>query len=326
MTAFAESAGPPLFAEVAGEPLKGTLTLPLTELLRSKGKRPTVAATLALEGHEGALAVDVTPRGKSRLDRCRFPPLWLDFPKKALGGTLFAGQNKLKLVTHCSTKLEPRGYLAAEMVAYRLLNMLTNKSFRVRAIELTYVDSNKPEREPERHHAFFIEHKNQLAERLALAAPDVTSLNSGQLEPAYTGMLGLYQYMIGNTDFRGPENDDCCHNAVPMHDAANRYFVIPYDFDSSGIVDPSYGEPNEALGVRRFTQRLYRGFCRHNDQLLTAAETLRAQRSAVNALIADFDDVPHLKRDKLQSFMDRFYKTLENPRSVNSRLIKRCRG
>ena len=70
--ALAEPA-PPLFASVAGEPLKGTLKLPLTELLRRQAKRETVAATLAIEGEEQTFAVEVTPRGKSRLERCRWP-------------------------------------------------------------------------------------------------------------------------------------------------------------------------------------------------------------------------------------------------------------
>ena len=55
------------------------------------------------EGSRMTLDVGVKTRGITRLQRsvCDFPPLRLNFRKKETVGTVFAGQDKLKLVVHC---------------------------------------------------------------------------------------------------------------------------------------------------------------------------------------------------------------------------------
>ncbi len=79
--------------------------------------------------------IDIRTRGISRLneDVCPFPPLRLDFKKSQVKKSLFHKQDKLKLVTHCrdnSTRYEQT--LLNEFLAYRILNELTDASFRVR--------------------------------------------------------------------------------------------------------------------------------------------------------------------------------------------------
>ena len=57
-------------------------------------------------GNPVTLAIEVAPRGHFRLrnDVCNFPPIRLIFPKSGLKGTPFAGQNALKLGTHCQQR------------------------------------------------------------------------------------------------------------------------------------------------------------------------------------------------------------------------------
>src|SRR5439155_1174386 len=67
-------------------------------------------ATLRYVGAGGdtvSLKVDVRTRGIFRLKECAFPPLRLDFPESRVHGTVFAGQDKLKLVTHCRNARSP---------------------------------------------------------------------------------------------------------------------------------------------------------------------------------------------------------------------------
>ena len=73
--------------------------------------------------------------------------MWLDFKRKQTQGTLFEGQNKLKLVTHCKEAFAKRDYLAAELLTYRLLNLLTDMSFRVRPLAITYVDTDTDQKQ-----------------------------------------------------------------------------------------------------------------------------------------------------------------------------------
>ena len=144
-------------AASGAEPIPFELALPLSRLKKLKAAdTQEFAARLTLkDGTE--LPLKVSPRGKSRRKQCDFPPLRLDFKKKATDGSIFAGQNKLKLVTHCSRRLARGGYLAAEMLAYRLFNTLTDASFRVRAVQIDYVDTDKEHSES--WPGFVIEHK-----------------------------------------------------------------------------------------------------------------------------------------------------------------------
>ena len=307
----------------AATPLKVQLHIPRAMVLKAKRDEDELSGQLILADGT-SLQVGVSPRGKSRLEHCSFPPLWLNFKKKAVAGTLFEKQNKLKLVTHCSNRLASREYLATEMLAYRLLNILTDYSFRVRALEISYVDTQG--KKPESRFGFLIEHKKRLAKRLGLEVLDTPGIKLADLDAGYAGLIGVFSYMIGFTDFsmrRGPEGN-CCHNAVPLS-APIGVLPVPYDFDASGLVNPPYAAPAPNLRIRRLTQRLYRGYCEHNALLPALAEEFGKKKPELLALVENFDDIPGLRREKTLKFLARFYEDIGSERSRQSKLIKRCR-
>ena len=212
------------------------------------------------------------------------------------------------------------------MLAYRLLNLVTDYSFRVRALNVTYIDTVKVTEVV--HPAFVIEHKRSVAKRLDLSILKVTQLKSAQLQPSYTARAALHNYLIGNTDFsftRGPEDDDCCHNTVPMSDANAVVFGLSYDFDSTGMVNPPYSAPSESLGIRRFTQRKYRGYCRHGSELQDARNIFIEKKAEVFGLIETFSELPKLNRKRTHSFVSKFYKTLESDRAFEQKIVSAYR-
>ena len=177
------------------------------------------------------------------------------------------------------------------MFVYRLLNLFTDNSFRVRALEITYVDTDRERQE--KYSGFVIEHKKALANRLHGDLVETSSLKLAQLDAEHASFISLFAYFIGNTDFslrQGP-GADCCHNAVPLQ-LGDLIFPIPYDFDAAGLVDPPYAAPAPNLSIRRVTQRLYRGYCEHNDLLDTAIKNFSDKRADVQTLIDGFDDIP----------------------------------
>jgi hypothetical protein len=127
-----------------------TLATDLRALLRDRGdERQDHPATLTFmdsTGNPVALEIAVRTRGNFRLRRstCAFPPLRLDFPKQRTAGTPFAGQDKLKLVTHCQSRASFEQNLLHEYLVYRILNLLTDKSFRARLARVTYRDLARP--------------------------------------------------------------------------------------------------------------------------------------------------------------------------------------
>ena len=60
------------------------------------------------------------------------PPLFVSFGDETARGTLFEGQTMLPLTTHCRDSSSYEQYVLKEYLAYRIYNLLTDKSLRVR--------------------------------------------------------------------------------------------------------------------------------------------------------------------------------------------------
>ena len=55
-------------------------------------------------------------------------------------GTIFEGQDKFRVVTHCRDRDEYEENVLEEYLAYRIYALLTEISFRVRLARITYGD------------------------------------------------------------------------------------------------------------------------------------------------------------------------------------------
>jgi len=175
----------PLLASDAS--LEIVFEFPLEIILKQAADRPVVDGFLYYinaAGEQVTIPTKMTTRGKSRLELCRFPPLSLRVGKKAAMGTIFEGQKKLKIVTHCRADHRFRNYLLQEYSIYEAFSVLTDISFRTRYLNVTYRDSNPPHRsisEP----AFFIESINHVADRTQLETQKVGEVRSSQLDPGF---------------------------------------------------------------------------------------------------------------------------------------------
>ena len=157
---------------------------------------------------------------------------------------------------------------------------------------------------------------------------ETTQLKRSGYDHSALALAALFQYALGNTDYsflRGPAGDDCCHNLVPVRDARGVVLPIPYDFDSTGLVDPPYAVPAEGLKIRKVTQRLYRGYCSHAVQTQAARQVFLARRQEIDALVENFTEVPGLERERVSGYLEQFFSTLVNEASFEKRVTKRCR-
>ncbi|MCR9278221.1 MAG: hypothetical protein NXH85_09615 [Pseudomonadaceae bacterium] len=319
----------PLFETT--DTLEITLTADWRAIVKDKAQKPREHPA-QLQAESQTYDVTVKARGKSRrLEFCRFPPLWLDLPRKQMQDSVFAGQNRLKLVTHCSRLGRPdarsEDVLAAEFLVYQMLSHMTDTSFRSRWLSISYVDTDGT---ISVHPGFVIEHKRRLGERLQLTEVKSNRIGLSRIDPAHASLMAVFNYMIGNVDFSilaGPPNDDCCHNVVPMADAGPKPNVFPvaYDFDSTGLVDPSYGRVPDGLGITRLTQRLFRGYCRHSDELPSAIARFVDARPGLERLIADSPGLSDRKRSKIAAFVAGFYKRIGSEKAIERDMIRRCR-
>lgn len=321
-----------LFSSTDAPKLSLTLKGPWSKIAHDSSKEPESSnAVLSIPGLQG-LDIKVKPRGKSRRRRnfCRFPPLLLDLPKNKLASTPFAGQNKLKLVTHCA-RLGPNSgrvndRLWSEYLAYRIYNLVTDASFRVQAVDIRYEDLNG--QEVGRHPGFLIEHKKSVAKRLQLTPITAPRISKASLASEPSALVALFQYLIGGTDYSqilGPEDSKCCHNLTSMAAADGRVTGVPYDFDATGFVDPPYGGPLPHLRINSYTQRLYRGFCSYKQGHQQALETLLATKPEIERLVETYAEISSSRRKKLLRFIKGFYKRLPDQPKGLAWLDKECR-
>ncbi|HWA62750.1 MAG TPA: hypothetical protein VG939_15320 [Caulobacteraceae bacterium] len=322
-----------------GPPLKITLQAPFGTLVRSaKTNTNPYPATLTLAdaAEPKTLAIQVSARGLTRRTGgyCAFPPLWLRFDKETVRGTPFHGQKKLKLVTYCKPPADYEQRIVLEYLAYRLYNVLTPLSFRVRAAEVTYRDG--PKDAGLTRFGFLLEDIDDVADRNGLDRLDAASRQVArtQLDPRATARAGLLEFMLGNLDWDFLANAaglDCCHNsrllaargAAPA--TASAVVPVPYDWDYSGFVDSPYAGVPEGLPVDRVTQRLYRGYCVGNAEMPAVIEEFRAHRAELEAIVSGEPRLnPNFKAKTLR-FIAGFYDTISDPDRVQRQIIAKCR-
>lgn len=241
--------------------LEVQLTGPLTSVLRGARQRVELPFTVTVDGVTTELEVRV--RGKSRLKLCRFPPLRLNFSDSEAVSPLFDGLGKVKLVTHCNSGRKASGdSVLNEYLAYRIFNLISDQSYRVRLLRLTYVDSDGKTKNLDRQYfGYVIEPTKHLVERTGGELLEVGGVEYSRLAARETALTNAFQYLIGNSDWSlvTAENEDhCCHN-MDLVAAGEEWFVVPYDFDLAGIVDARY---RSSINVNQTRRRVYGGYCK----------------------------------------------------------------
>jgi hypothetical protein len=329
----AEDAPPatwPLFENP--ETLKVRIEAPLTTLMRNRSDTEYLDGTLAYtdaSGNEHRLDLKLRARGKYRKQRstCDMPPIRLNFRKEQVMGTEFAGQDKLKLVTHCETRgTRYEQFVLKEYLAYKLLNAMTPLSFGARLLHVDYVDSDRGG-ETRTRYSFLIEDDDRLAERIGAERVKSPRLSYERLDGRYANLVTVFEYLIGNTDFSlvvGAKDDNCCHNTVPFSGNPDGYYVIPYDFDFAGLVNASYAKPNPKLPIKRVVQRHYRGLCRHNAYLDETLELFRENKAVLRETVSSLEGLDDKMRVGALNYIDGFYRVIEDESSVQRYLVRKC--
>ena len=324
----------PLFQSEA--PLKITLLTDIKWLRDKRIDTMEVDGILTFAGADGAQieqTIEVRTRGIFRRNKrnCNFPPLRFDFPKREMEGTVFEGQDKLKLVTPCHDGRDNyQRYVYREYLAYKAYQLLTPASFRVRLVEITYVDIND-DYDTRTKIGFLLESDENMAERNRAIHVEYDDFGTGQFHPARVDgdgavLVAMFSYMIGNTDWSAVEG----HNTKLIQTEDGKYLTVPYDFDFSGAVNARYASPDPSLTeryrLRRVTDRLFRGFCRPQLVQATLAPMFNEQRDALWDLYMSFELMEEGQREDAVKFYENFYKTLDSERDFERKMTDICRA
>ncbi len=287
-----------------------------------KKGQPGVLSYAATTGDSVVLDVHLRTRGHFRLANCQYPPLKVGLDKAQTPHTIFAHEgSSLKLTVQCRGGQSYKNYLLEEYLIYRVYNLLTERSFRVRLARVTYADA-KDKHQSEMRHAFFVEDDDRMARRDNTKVLAQKGVTQDELDFDQTGLAMVFQYMIGNTDFAVT----ALHNIVLIQDSVGIVYPVPYDFDWSGVISTPYAFPDARLPIRTVRQRLYRGTCRTPAELAPLFAKFNAQKEAIYALYRSLES-EGLEPKRIQQdleYYDEFYKTINDPGRTRQEFIRSC--
>lgn len=307
------------------EPVRFTLSIDIRQLRADTAdEAPSRDGTVSFRDPSGktvTMPVKVKTHGRWRLTHCEFPPLSISFPAELTAGTPFDGLPRARLTSFCKDHPAYEQYILQELQLYRIYQLLTPYAHTPRALQVTYVDAPSGRARTTRY-AFFIDDRDQVAARMNSALLKAKGASMGDLDPWHRTLMGVFEYMIGNTDFLVSE----LHNAFLLGTPAGETIVVPYDFDYSGAVNAVYATPNPVLPIRNVRQRHFRGFCADAEQFQKIFSLFNEKKAAIYAL---YDDpVGRLLRLDVardtRAYFDEFYRIINNPELARIEITSRC--
>lgn len=254
---------------------------------------------------------EIRSRGNIRKKVCYMPPTKIRLKKNYLRSRGFSTYPTLKIVNSCSFSKRDKIYVQKEQIIYQLNNQITNLSFRTKYITLTYIDA-EGKRDTQNIHGFVIEHEDQLADRSNGEVYGLSYFKPEALNRLSYLRFCVFQYMIGNTDWKVLNQHNLVVIKVPDERAI---YPVAYDFDYAGLVGTHYAVPNDKLAIESVRERLYLGPCQNDVEIEMICQEFLSKKQQMldiinNSLLSDKD-----KRQTID-YLDNFFEILEDQRSA----------
>lgn len=265
----------------------------------------------------------IKARGNFRRSHCSMAPFWLNIRKANVGNEYLQDVKKIKIVTRCSGSKAFDEYVLKEFLAYKIFNIISPVSFRVRLIRMTYVDTGRKNKITEGW-AFMIEPEEMVGERNDGLVVKKDDLAMSLMKPADMDIVSLFMYMIGNSDFSVAGRHNLKILGLPGF-GSEGYTPVPYDFDYSGLVDASYAVPGENLGIKSVRDRYYLGPCRSDEAFITAIEHINQYQDEILQLVKEFDFLDPKYKKSAVSYLQEYFKLSANQQALIHSLKHTCR-
>lgn len=308
------------------DPLVLHIEMDLKEFYKSKYKDKSVHADLSVLLKDSVLVtkkIKIKPRGEFRKNHCSFPPIELNFAKSDTDQIFTQETDKLKLVTHCKNSQLYEQYVLKEYLCYKMYNLITDYSFRVRLLEIHYID-NAGKKKPITKYGFIIESNKSLANRIEAFPVKVKGIQLNQTDNNVVHIMTLFQFMIGNPDWA----ISVLHN-IKLYKSKDpsKFYPIPvaYDFDYSGMVNTDYAIPDERLGIKSVRERIYRGFCIPEKELMEYIETFNQRKEDFYTLVKNFELLDKYNKAEMVKYLDEFFEIIEKQYNIEREILEFCK-
>jgi len=269
------------------------------------------------------LNAEVRVRGNFRKQpaNCDFPPLRLKFEKEERENTIFENTKNIKMVTHCQTNIpDYEQYVMQEYLIYKLYNILSDFSYKVRLLKVTYLDTQDSDYKIEKY-AFFIEDDEDMADRLNGNILEIESVDPKNIDQEYYLLISFFEYLIINTDWSVP----IVHNVTLLSiDYFKPPLPVPFDFDWSGFINIPYEIPTTSGLKTRIPERIYKGPCVKTRDLKKIAKLFKSKKQEIFDLYYDFLYLDtEYKAETLQNIQI-FYEILDDRYIFHSVFKEQC--
>lgn len=293
------------------EELEVTLEMDMNAVFenrRNEEKHSTIFSYIDRNGNPKSWNINVKLRGKFRRTKCEaMAPLKLNFKKDDLKAAGLAKFDDMKLVNHCvADKKEAKEFLVKEYLAYKIYNQLSEESFRVQFLKITYKDSKTGSENIQ--WGFLIEDTAEMRARInAEKIKKEYNIPRENYNEKELLTASLFQYMIGNADWSHGK----IHN-VKLVKKNSKITIVPYDFDFSGLVKASYTRVNTELGMTDKIERVYLGF---ETDVIQTPETLELFYNKKDSIVKTIKDCKLLSgrgRRGMIRYINEFYDDIDN--------------
>ena len=307
------------------EALNITLTFDFKRLRKEKFEGKYQPATISYYAGEDMLMekdIRIKARGEFRRKHCFLPPIKMNFKDTEFNASQEFPLKKVKLVTNCRNSNSYEQYIYQEYNAYKIMNLLTDKSFKAQLLNITYIDSEGKEK-PFTKPGIIIEPTKHMVGRNNCQELETERLGQAVCESYQMTLVNVFQYMIGNTDWAIPN----LHNVKlmrPDNFADQSLYVIPYDFDYSGLVNTSYAVPDDKLPIDEVRERYYQGRCPDPKVLQDVLDLVMEKKAEIYALYKDSEHLSLYQKSLSKQYLDEFYSTVENSNRRDRTFFMNC--
>lgn len=295
-----------------------SLQFDLTAYFRTKPQDSYLDANLTINsGQKDSVSRDIKlkTRGIFRNKYCTFAPIELNIKNAKFGYSDLNKISKLKLVPQCSAGKDKEDYVLREYLAYKLFNVMTDTSFRVRLLSINYIDSQK-KRKPIHQYGFFIEPTEMLAKRTNCSQVKVLTINQKSIVARIMDRVALFNFMIGNYDWSVPGQHNIAVLKSNNPDPYGLGIAIPHDFDWTGLVNPTYAVPTEEIGTENVRERIFFGICRSKEVYNMELDQFLLKKDEFYSVINEFPYLNERVKKDITGYLDGFFNQLAGKRDI----------
>lgn len=306
------------------DPFEISLRFDITIYKRKKSDSTYLDAVLTYyDGKNDSVNKNIKLRARGEIRRtiCDFPPMNLNFKFRDTDDDEFMGINKLKLVPYC--KLGYEDYILREYLIYKLYNVLTNNSLKVRLLKINFINTAKKTK-PISQFGFAIEPVKFFEKRTKSYELKTVVLSQKDIKPEIMDRFAIFNYMVGNTDWAVPNQHNAMVFVQPGSDRPELGLVVPHDFDYAGMVNADYAIPNENLPIKTVRERLYMGVCRNKEVFAGRVKEFLDKKDEFYRVINDFPYLSLRSKKDIINYLNGFYSLIDKRNSIVYEFLNQC--